>query len=123
MGSVIEINDTLKISKNQGFPIQLDFEKHKANPLDIRMFDNVIFDFYNKKDIRIYHIPPVRNFLVESIDDKWLYWGLIDIIQVNHDYLQKMTSGKFQLKYIYSLDEMESAHKLIDRNRLTNYFR
>ena len=28
MGSFIEINDTLRITKEQGFPKELDYEKH-----------------------------------------------------------------------------------------------
>lgn len=30
MGSFIEINDTLRITKEQGFPLELDYGKHCA---------------------------------------------------------------------------------------------
>ena len=33
MGSFIEINDTLQISKEQGFPEELDYEQHKIKDL------------------------------------------------------------------------------------------
>ena len=49
-------------------------------------------------------MPPVRNFLVENIDGKWLYWGLIHIIEVKHDYINKTTSGKFKIIYINKND-------------------
>lgn len=64
-------------------------------------------------------MPPVRNFLVENIDGKWLYWGLIHIIEVKHDYINKTTSGKFKIIYINKPEEMEMAHNLIDRNKDT----
>ncbi len=32
MGSIIEINDTLQITKEQGFPESLDYEKHCVKP-------------------------------------------------------------------------------------------
>ena len=71
--------------------------------------------------IRIYHLPPVRNFLVQNIDDKWLYWGLVNIIEVTHDNINKTTSGKFKITYLYTPEEMLEAHKLMDRNKETDY--
>ena len=38
MGSFIEINDTLRITKEQGFPAELDLQTHLANPYTL---DNV----------------------------------------------------------------------------------
>ena len=32
MGSFIELNDTLRISKTQGFPGELDLQKHLETP-------------------------------------------------------------------------------------------
>jgi len=74
MGSFIEINDTLQISIEQGFPVELDYEKHKIKPFQTADFSDKIFEFKNKPKIRIYKIPPVRNFLVQNINNKWLYW-------------------------------------------------
>jgi hypothetical protein len=39
MGSFIEINDTLQISIDQGFPKELDYEKHKINPFQTSDFN------------------------------------------------------------------------------------
>ena len=121
MGSYVEMNDTLQISKEQGFPKELDWKKHINKPYTAEEFKNKVFEFKNKANIRNYHMPPVRNFLVENINGKWLYWGLIHVIEVNHDYINKTTSGKFKITYINTPEEMRTAHNIIDRNKET-YF-
>jgi hypothetical protein len=68
MGSFIETNDTLQISYEQGFPEKLNIEIHKNNPFLLEDFKDEIFEFKDKKSIRIYQIPPVRNFLVQNIE-------------------------------------------------------
>lgn len=73
MGSFIETNDTLQITREQGFPKELNLEKHLKNPYNVKDFENKIFDFKNKSGIRIYHAPPVRNFFVENREGKWIY--------------------------------------------------
>ena len=123
MGSFIEINDTLQISKVQGFPEELDYDKHKEKPFVADNFKDKIFEFKDKSEVRIYKLPPVRNFLVQNIDGKWLYWGLIHVIEVNHDNVKQTTSGKFKIIYIYTPEEMKYAHKLIDRNKDTDFLK
>ena len=123
MGSLIEINDTLQISTEQGFPKELDFEKHKLKSFTAEDFKDKVFEFKDKPKIRIYKIPPVRNFLVQNIKGKWIYWGLVHIIEVNHDNIKQTTSGKFKIIYIYTPEEMKQAHKLIDRNKETDFFK
>lgn len=123
MGSIIEINDTLLISKEQGFPAVLNLEAHLKMFFVAEDFNNQIFEFKNKKGIRFYHAPPVRVFLVENIGGKWLYWGLVEMLEVNHNYQASTTSGKFKLLYIYTAEEMKQAHSLIDRNKDNNYFK
>lgn len=122
MGSFIETNDTLQITVEQGFPSELTYKKHQEKPFKAKDFDGKIFEFKGKDKIRIYHTPPVRNFLVQNINGKWLYWGLIHVLDVLHDYEKKTTSGKFKIIYIYTPEEMRQAHKLIDRNKETDYF-
>lgn len=122
MGSLIEINDTLQISKEQGFPQELDYATHLKKAFSAKDFEGRVFEFKNKSNIRIYKAPPVRNFLVENINGKWLYWGLVHIIEITLDYEKKMTSGKFKIIYINTPEEMKAAHQLIDRNPETNYF-
>ena len=123
MGSFIEINDTLRITKEQGFPAGLDIKKHIEQPYKIEDFKNKIFEFKAKPKIRVYKIPPVRNFLVEDIDGKWLYWGRCHIIEINHDYLKQETSGKFKIIAINTPVQMKQAFELIDFDRPElNYF-
>ncbi len=121
MGSFIEINDTLRITKEQGFPDELDYEKHKTKPYSAKDFEGKVFAFHDKPAIRIYKAPPVRNFLVQDIGGKWLYWGLVHILEVTHDYQKQTTSGKFIIQYIYTPEEMKSAQTIIDRDFSTDY--
>lgn len=122
MGSFIEINDTLQISKEQGFPAELDVVKHLEKAFTADDFSEKVFEFHSKPSIRLYQAPPVRNFLVENIDGKWVYWGLVHILGTTHDYEKKETSGTFKIIYIYSPEEMKKAHDLIDRNEKTSFF-
>jgi len=122
MGSIIELNDTLQLTAEQGFPKELNLEKHIAQPYSASDFKDKKFQFQNKPGIRQYHQPPVRNFLVENRDGKWIYWGLIHIIETRLDCLNKTTSGTFKIIYINTPEEMKIAHHLIDQNNDTNYF-
>lgn len=119
---MIEINDTLQITKEQGFPLELDLEKHLQNPLKAEDFKDSIFEFHDKKEIRIYKAPPVRNFLVENRAGKWIYWGLIHIVELHYDYINKITSGKYKIININTPEEMKKTHDLTDRNPETRYF-
>ena len=122
MGSYIELNDTLRITKAQGFPVELDVKKHLEIPYSIDEFAGKVFRFTAKPNIRVYHRPPVRNFLVEYIDGKWLYWGLCRVLSVEHDYVKAETSGTFEIIHINSPEEMKQAFRIVDRNPDTNYF-
>lgn len=121
MGSMIELNDTLQITTSQGFPKELDYDKHIKKPFTAADFEGKVFEFKDKPKVRMYHLPPVRNFLVHNIDGKWLYWGLVHVIEVKHDNVKQTTSGKFKIIYIYTPEEMKNAHKLIDRNKDTDF--
>lgn len=122
MGAFIELNDTLQLTKEQGFPEILVLEEHLKNPYMAENFKDRVFEFKNKPAVRIYQIPPVRNFLVENRDGKWVYWGQIHMLETTCDYVKKTTSGKFKIIYINTPEEMKKAHKLIDRNPETSYF-
>lgn len=122
MGSLVEMNDTLQITKEQGFPQELDLEKHLQNPFKMKDFQDKIFHFHGKEGIRMYQILPVRNFLVENKNGKWIYWGLVHVLEVTHDYIQKITSGTFRIIHIYTPEEMKQAHDFIDRNKNTQFF-
>ncbi len=123
MGSFIEINDTLQLTKEQGFPTELNLERHLKKPYTAKDFEGKTFEFKDKPSVRLYKMPPVRNFLVENRNGKWIYWGLVHILEVRHDYINKTTSGKFKIIYLNTSEEMKKAHELIDRNKETQFFK
>ena len=123
MGSAIILNDTLQITREQGFPPELDLERHKQKPFTAEEFNGRTFEFTDKPGIRVYHAPPVRVFLVENRDGKWIYWGLVHVLEVAHNQERKTTSGRFKIIYLYTPEEMAKAHDLIDRNRETRFFK
>jgi len=123
MGSFIEINDTLRITKEQGFPTELDVTKHLTSPFKLEDFKDKTFKFKSKPAIRVYKIPPVRNFLVEDLGGKWLYWGRCHILEITHDYVKNETSGKYKIIALNSPEEMKQSFELIDFDRPElNYF-
>jgi hypothetical protein len=77
MGCFYEINDTLLLTKDQGFPSDLlDIERHRRDPITLRDVEGKIFSFRNKPAARAFQLDPVRVYLFESTpDDKWLAWG------------------------------------------------
>jgi len=121
MGSLMEFNDTLQITTEQGFPAELDYEKHKIKPFIAEDFDGKIFEFKDKSKTRIFHLPPVRNFLAHNINDKWLYWGQIHITELVYDTVKQTTSGKFKIIYLYTPEEMQHAHSMLDRRKETDF--
>ena len=106
MGSHIEINDTLKISKERGFPAQLRLEDHIRDSLQSDRFVGQEFSFWNK-DERLYHRSPTRVFLVEEIEGKWLYWGHVLILE--QTIKQGRTQGKYQIVKLYNPDYQRLA--------------
>lgn len=117
MGSMIELNDTLRISKEQGFPAFLEIKKHFEEPFSLDDVKDTVFEFQAKQGIRVYQQPPVRNFLVENLDGKWLYWGLCYITEIMHDYVSGVTSGKYKIVRLNTPEEMKQHFKL---THLTN---
>jgi len=113
MGSYIEINDTLRITKEQGFPTELDLETHLTNPYSLDAVKDKVFRFTSKPAIRVYKIPPVRNFLAEDRDGKWIYWGLCYILSIAHDYEKEETAGTFKIVRLNTPEEMKEMFKLI----------
>ena len=104
MGSHVELNDTLQITTEQGFPLALDLRKHLKTPFKAGDFKGKVFEFRGKPGARIYHIPPTRCFLVHNIGSKWLYWGKILVVAqtisgVSSSKIQ--TTGKYVITEIY----------------------
>src|SRR4030043_1462045 len=107
MGSFIEINDTLQVTRAQGFPKELVYEKHLLKPFTTKDFEGKEFSFKDKKDIRVYQQPPVTNLFVENIDGKGLFWGMVEFTEIRHDYVKKVTSGKYRIIQISSPFELK----------------
>jgi hypothetical protein len=123
VGSFIETNDTLRITKAQGFPAELDVVKHLESPYRLEDFDGKVFEFTSKPKIRVYQAPPVRNFLVEDLGGKWLYWGLCFITEIHHDYIKQETAGKYKIIRLNTPEEMKQMFELTHAlNKDENYF-
>ena len=125
MGSFIENNDTLQITREQGFPVELDLDKHLTSaPYTADEFTGRVFSFKDKPRVRNYNQPPVRTFLVENRNGKWVYWGRIQVFTTLQDLEHGTTSGTFRIIYIFTPEEMTKyAHRMLDGNPDTAYFR
>ncbi|MCB9798807.1 hypothetical protein H6758_03720 [Candidatus Nomurabacteria bacterium] len=120
MGSFIELNDTLQITTEQGFPASiLNRKKHTQNPINISEVEGKVFSFHSKPSARVYHHAPTRCFLVHNIDGKWLYWGHVLILEQTITGKNKdthMTAGKFTITQLYKPEyqEMITRHESPD---------
>ena len=126
MWSYIELNDTLQITAEQGFPVEiLDLEKNRKWEIKFEKIQNKIFEWKNKEKARIYHIPPTRVFLVQNIDGKWLYRGKILIIEQTIktlDNWEKITSWKYKIIQLYDY-EYQKAITLNECPDWCSYFK
>jgi len=111
MGSYIEFNDTLQLTTEQGFPVELDLQKHLEKPFNAEQFKGREFIFKNKPNIRLYHPAPCRVFLIHNIDDRWLYWGHCLITEQTINTETKTTSGKFIITKIYSPEHQQTMSR------------
>lgn len=84
MGSSVEINDTLQITSEQGFPGDIfSLERHLNHPITIEEVSGMSFNFHSKPGPRLFQLAPVRVYFVHNINGKWLFWGKIQIIGQN----------------------------------------
>ena len=81
MGCFWELNDTLLLTKDQGFPSDiLNIDSHRANPVTLKAVEGKIFSFEGKPAARAFQLDPVRVYLFEqTANDKWLAWGRVFI--------------------------------------------
>lgn len=114
MGSFVELNDTLQITVQQGFPAGLlDVGKHRTKPIALDSVKDKVFEFRDKPGARIYHQAPTRVFLVHNLDGKWIYWGTIIVLEqtIAWDGKNYKTSGKYRITKIYSPEYQEQVTK------------
>jgi hypothetical protein len=77
---MVEINDTLQLTTEQGFPADLlDLKKHQKKPIKLNDVQGKIFEFKDKASARIFQLDPVRVYYVHNIKGKWLFWGRVFI--------------------------------------------
>ena len=132
MGSILEINDTLQITTEQGFPSDiLNLERHRADPITVDTVDpstgqrlgDRVFEFSGKTRPRFFHLDPVRVYWYHNIDGKWLAWGQIVMQEQTISRNPKaageggainvsdpdswMTSGKYKILKIYDPEYQE----------------
>ena len=96
MGSLIEINDTLKLKRGEGFPDKIEIGKQY---------------FFRIDEKRLFHLKPVRVFLVEEIDGLWNYKGHAVILEQTIDAIQNETRGIFEAIAIYPKEYSMLANK------------
>jgi len=78
MGTMVEINDTLQLTTEQGFPSKiLDRGVHCKKPITLDALRGQVFEFKHKPSARIFQLDPVRVYWVHNIDGKWLFWGRV----------------------------------------------
>ena len=98
MGAEIILNDTLQITREQGFPEELELDKEYS---------------FEKEKRRLYRLPPVRVFLAENKDGTWDYRGEALVTEMN--IISKgdgKTVGKFKIVKVYS----EEHRKVMNEN-------
>ena len=118
MGSILEINDTLQITTEQGFPEEIfNLERHRASPITTEEVKDIVFEFHGKPGPRFFHLDPVRVYWYHNIGGRWLAWGQIVIQEQgisrnpNHkahegavnisDADQWVTGGKYKILKVY----------------------
>ncbi|NKB77951.1 MAG: hypothetical protein GKR96_13185 [Gammaproteobacteria bacterium] len=112
MGSSLEVNDTLQLTVEQGFPGEVfNLERHRQNPVTLKSVQDQVFSFQRKPGARLFHLDPVRVFFVEKREGKWLFWGNIVIqsqtiekqFEADGSWTKGnwMTSGSYRVSKIY----------------------
>lgn len=96
MGSSIEINDTLKLKRGRGFPKK------------VRLGETCEFVIPGR---RLYHLKPIRVFLVEEIDGQWNFVGHVMILELTIDAVREETRGVFQVSLLYPPEHVKLANK------------
>lgn len=122
MGSSIELNDTLQITSEQGFPVDvLNLDRHRSRPITLSDVGKRLFQFTGKAGPRIFQIDPVRVYLVHNIGGKWLFWGhaLVQNQEIKKvlDATGKWTGGwetvgSFLISLIYDPDQQVKITQL-----------
>ena len=98
MGVTLTLNDTLQITKAQGFPDKLELNKEYS---------------FKKDGRRLYRLPPVRVFLAHNKNGKWDYRGEALITELTILPMEEKTVGKFKVVKLYT----EEHRKVLNANQ------
>jgi predicted cupin superfamily sugar epimerase len=118
MGCFYELNDTLLLTKEQGFPSDVfDYKQHITDPVKLSDVKDKVFQFKGKPAARAFQLDPVRVYLFErTSNDKWLAWGEVLIQSLNIEHVKEshtpgnaikfqpgdwITSGTFKILKIF----------------------
>lgn len=118
MGSMLEINDTLQLTTEQGFPAEIfNLERHRREPITLDQVKDMVFEFKGKPGPRFFHLDPVRVYWYHNIGGRWLAWGQIVLQEQTisrnpsaaphegaanvSDAAQWVTGGKYKILKIY----------------------
>ena len=121
MGGKLITNDTLQITREQGFPAELKLSEHLKAPIALASVKSKLFTFI-KPELRFYQPYGIRVALVENIGGKWVYWGMIFVHQITLDYRKNTTSGIFEIVDIFPPERMKEAFAMRDARPEFDYF-
>lgn len=101
MGCFYELNDTLLLTKEQGFPSDVfDYKQHISDPVKLSDVKDRIFQFTGKRAARAFQLDPVRVFFFENTrDDKWLAWGEVLIQSLTIEHIKTSHDPKNAIKF------------------------
>jgi hypothetical protein len=119
VGTMVEINDTLQLTTEQGFPASLLCRKtHVRNPIKLQSVAHMVFTFQDKPSARVFQLAPVRVYFVHNIDGTWLFWGRVFIQRLTIEKKlgadgswkegEWVTSGSYKIIDIYDPDYQET---------------
>lgn len=96
MGSIIEINDTVKLKRGPHLPANLVPGETYTFALPGR---------------RLFHMTPTRVFLVEEIDGLWNFIGQAVILEQTIDAIHDETRGRYQVVTLYPPDHVKMLNR------------
>jgi hypothetical protein len=102
-----EFNDTLKLSYAEGFPAVLKMNGPSRAVKNIDELVGQSFSF-QKDGARKFH-DEARVFLVQAIENKWLYWGHAKILEQHVE--DGTTYGRYQITKLYNVDYQKIVTK------------
>jgi hypothetical protein len=94
-----EINDTLNLTCEHGFPSDLKFRDNLRDHAKVlRNFIGKEYGFF-RPGLRLFHDRDTRSWLVHNINGKWLYWGHARVLEQR--LVNGNTEGVYSIAKIY----------------------